>query len=280
MKILDLSYPKSESKKEIILSSILIGIFTYIFLIIFQPFGTQNFAFSKLSLILFPYAIFTTLSFATINLYFSEKKIKWTVTKEILKLIFIVFLCGILSYFYNALIISKVEISFFNFLFMIFYAFSVAIPLCLIYVLTRFIYLNNENEKKAQQISQKLELVNEKTSDEISKNKINIQDEIFEEENLLFVESTDNYCTFYHLKNSTIEKILLRTTLKFVEGQIKSNKILRCHRSYIVNLEKIESLKGNAQGYKLKMVDSDYIVPVSRKYLDLIDGVFNGSLLC
>ena len=117
MKILDLSYPKSESKKEIILSSILIGIFTYFFLIIFQPFGTQNFTFSKLLFILFPYAIFTTFSFAIINLYFSERKVNWTVTKEIFKLIFIVFVCAILSYFYNTLIVSKVEISFFNFLF-------------------------------------------------------------------------------------------------------------------------------------------------------------------
>lgn len=275
MKILDLSYPKSESKKEIILSSILIGIFTYFFLIIFQPFGTQNFTFSKLLFILFPYAIFTTFSFAIINLYFSERKVNWTVTKEIFKLIFIVFVCAILSYSYNTMIVSKVEISFFNFLFMIFYAFSVAIPLCLIYVLTRFIYLNNETEKKAQQISQKLEFLNEKPSYENLKNKINIQGKIFDEENLLFLESTDNYCTIYHRKNSTIEKVLLRTTLKSVEEQISSKKILRCHRSYIVNLEKIESLKGNAQGYKLKIFDSNYIVPVSRKYLNLINEVFN-----
>jgi magnesium-transporting ATPase (P-type) len=221
------------------------------------------------------YDIFTTFSFAIINLYFSERKVNWTVTKEIFKLIFIVFVCAILSYFYNTLIVSKVEISFFNFLFMIFYAFSVAIPLCLIYVLTRFIYLNNENEKKAQQISQKLEFLNEKPSYENLKNKINIQGKIFEEENLLFLESTDNYCTIYHRKNSTIEKVLLRTTLKSVEEQISSKKILRCHRSYIVNLEKIESLKGNAQGYKLKIFDSNYIVPVSRKYLNLINEVFN-----
>lgn len=63
--------------------------------------------------------------------------------------------------------------------------------------------------------------------------------------------------------------------MKSVEEQISSKKILRCHRSYIVNLEKIESLKGNAQGYKLKIFDSNYIVPVSRKYLNLINEVFN-----
>lgn len=273
MRILDLSYPKSESKKEIIISSILIGIFTYLFLIIFQPFGTQNVAFSKLYFILFPYAVFTTLTFAIINLYLSEKKINWTVTKEILKIILIIFICTILSYFYNTLIVSKVKISFVNLLFMVFYAFSVAIPLCSIYVLTRFIYLNYENEKKAKQISQKLEFEKSNLSIEIPKNEIHIQNKIFEEENLLFVESTDNYCTFYHLKNSTIEKDLLRTTLKSVEEQIKSKKILRCHRSYIVNLEKIKSLKGNAQGYKLGIENSNFTIPVSRKYLKSVDEI-------
>lgn len=273
MKISDFSYPKSESRKEIIISSVLIGIFVYLFLITFQPFGTQSVVFSKLAFILIPYSVFTTLVFAIFNLYFLERQRNWTISKEILKLILIIFSCSIVSYFYNALLISKVKINFINFLFMLFYTFSIAIPLCSLYAMTRFIYLNSQNQRKAKQILQKLDLQKENNFYENSNNTINIQDYNFKEENLLFVESSDNYCTFHYMQNSKSEKILLRTTLKSVEGQIQSKKILRCHRSYIVNLEKIKNLSGNAQGYKLVIEDSNIIIPVSRKYIKLVDEI-------
>ena len=38
----------------------------------------------------------------------------------------------------------------------------------------------------------------------------------------------------------------------------------RCHRAYIVNLDKIEQVEGNAQGYKLKLQGTEDLIPVSR----------------
>lgn len=274
MKILDLNYPKSESKKEIILSSFFIGLFAYFFLLIFQPFGTQNISFAKLAIILFPYAIFTTSTFALTNLYFSLKTMNWTIIREILKLVFIIFICAILSYFYNTLFISKVKISFVNFSYMVLYSFSIAIPLCAVYVLARFIYLNTLNQKNAEEISANIKFTKQIFQPNNEDYIIDINGQIFNERNIIFIESAENYCTVFYLSNEIIQKILLRTTLKSIENQIQSENILRCHRSYIVNFDKVKNAKGNAQGYKLSFENYDSFVPVSRKYLESVNKIF------
>jgi len=43
-------------------------------------------------------------------------------------------------------------------------------------------------------------------------------------------------------------------------------EIFRCHKSYIVNKVKIDSITGNAAGYKLKLKDYSEYIPISRKW--------------
>lgn len=272
--IFDLSYPKSKSKKEVFISSILVGISTYLFLLVFQPFGTNSISDFKLVKILFPYFLIVFSVFYFVNLFSLKKIVKWNLGKEISKIIVIILLCSILGYFYNTLIISKVQLSFLNFLYMFFYAFSIAVPICSVYVLTRFIYLNNKNNRLAAALSEKiasLEIVN----NIISKNQIRINGLTINEDDLYFIESTDNYCTFYYWDNSGIKNTLIRTTLKSTSEQIKSKNIIRCHRSFIVNLKKVKTVKGNAQGYKLKFENTDFEVSVSRKYMEDVKNVLN-----
>ncbi|WP_442872813.1 LytR/AlgR family response regulator transcription factor [Bergeyella sp. RCAD1439] len=89
------------------------------------------------------------------------------------------------------------------------------------------------------------------------------------------MESADNYCTFYYQDHFGIKKTLIRTTLKSILEQTQSEKILRSHRSFIINLKKVISIKGNAQGYKLRLQNCDYEVPVSRKYMEEVKSQLN-----
>jgi DNA-binding LytR/AlgR family response regulator len=91
--------------------------------------------------------------------------------------------------------------------------------------------------------------------------------------NLLFIESSDNYCTIFHVKSNATgigqpAKLLLRSSLSRLEGQINQPHIVRCHRSYIVNLDRIERVTGNAQGYKLHLLGGQFQVPVARRFND------------
>ena len=94
-------------------------------------------------------------------------------------------------------------------------------------------------------------------------------------DDLLFIESSDNYCTIVHLKDEPVGagkllKPLLRSSLSRLETQINRPHIVRCHRSYVVNLNRVERVTGNAQGYKLHLLNGQLQVPVARKYNDTL----------
>ncbi len=86
-------------------------------------------------------------------------------------------------------------------------------------------------------------------------------------DDLLFIESSDNYCTVYHLLNGKLQKPLLRSSLSRIESQlVHFPRLVRCHRSFIVNLDRVERVTGNAQGYKLHLLSGELEVPVARRY--------------
>jgi DNA-binding LytR/AlgR family response regulator len=82
---------------------------------------------------------------------------------------------------------------------------------------------------------------------------------------LLFIEADDNYCTVHWRTPAGIRNKLLRLNLKRIETQIAKPFIVRCHRSYLVNSHAISNILGNTNGFKLKISNSDFIIPVSRQ---------------
>ena len=95
---------------------------------------------------------------------------------------------------------------------------------------------------------------------------------------LLAIESSDNYCTVFLRKEGRVTKELIRSSLSRLEAQLSQqlpgadagNVPVRCHRSYVVNLSAVERVSGNAQGYKLHLAGGQLVVPVARKYNDTL----------
>lgn len=83
---------------------------------------------------------------------------------------------------------------------------------------------------------------------------------------LLYLTSADNYVEVIYKSGDNLAKKLLRGTLKQMQNQIEQRKILRCHRSYIVNLRHVIAVEGNAQGYQLTLRGTSNVIPVSRTY--------------
>jgi len=72
-------------------------------------------------------------------------------------------------------------------------------------------------------------------------------------------------------------KLLKRMTLKEFEEQFKFfyPYVFKVHRSYLVNLQTIESISGNAQGYVLRLKNfSEATIPVSRSKIQEFNRVF------
>ncbi len=85
---------------------------------------------------------------------------------------------------------------------------------------------------------------------------------------LIAIKSSDNYIEVYYKNNELVKKQIIRSSLKRVEELINRYEfILRCHRSYIVNIKFINEIQGNPQGFQLFMDDTDFTVPVSQKYI-------------
>lgn len=85
---------------------------------------------------------------------------------------------------------------------------------------------------------------------------------------LLFVESQKNYLLIH--TRASDEPIKIRSTLAYVIDQLQEHGIMRCHRSFAVNVSAIDEVSGNAQGLRLHLADTDQIVPVSRSYVATI----------
>jgi DNA-binding LytR/AlgR family response regulator len=81
---------------------------------------------------------------------------------------------------------------------------------------------------------------------------------------LLFLQAADNYVEVFSLINGQPSRIIIRNTLTAMEAVLSEKGIVRCHRSYLVNLGQVERVSGNAQGYRLHFAGLEASVPVAR----------------
>jgi hypothetical protein len=87
--------------------------------------------------------------------------------------------------------------------------------------------------------------------------------------NLLYLEGADNYVYIFYAENGKIKRAVLRNSLKNLEENLKPDAVIRCHRSYIVNSRKIESVSKSGKRIFLKLNNINETIPVSGKYENL-----------
>ena len=81
---------------------------------------------------------------------------------------------------------------------------------------------------------------------------------------IFFLQSSLNYVEVFYQQEDQLKKELIRISFQKIQEQLPEYLFIRCHRSYIINLQKVASVSGNAQGYKLHLNAHDLIIPVSR----------------
>lgn len=88
-------------------------------------------------------------------------------------------------------------------------------------------------------------------------------------ENLLYLEASENYITICYLKKGKLSKYLIRATMKKTEENLAGTSIIRCHRSYMVNFEKVKVIRKDKDGLKLELDNPEVIdIPLSKTYAD------------
>lgn len=92
---------------------------------------------------------------------------------------------------------------------------------------------------------------------------------------LLYIESADNYVNIYYQNKNKIAKFLLRITMKKMEDLFQNSEIIRCHRSYLVNFEKVKIIRKDKEGLLLELdLPMATDIPVSRSYFEKVMATF------
>lgn len=84
-------------------------------------------------------------------------------------------------------------------------------------------------------------------------------------EKLVFIKAEDNYASFHYSVGEKITRKLERISMSQLEQQIHNSQFIRCHRSYIINLNFVEKVERNLTGFKVILKGINNIIPVSRK---------------
>lgn len=94
-------------------------------------------------------------------------------------------------------------------------------------------------------------------------------------DDFLFAKSEGNYLEIFIEEEEKTNKFLKRMTLKEFESQLDSfPHFFKTHRSFLVNLQKVKNVKGNAQGLLLELHSHSIPLPVSRGMVPDFEKVF------
>jgi len=263
-------YPIEENTWRIIIP---ISLFIGLFMLIFQPFGLNELQSSNKILILSGYGLVTFLVLV-INLllipsllpvFFREEN--WIILKEIFFLLWILFTVGLANLLYSSWTMGF-SLSFTNILAFQTYTLAVGIIPVTTLTLVKQHYLKRRNEENAELLSHSIHerhatISSDKTlvfsSDNARENLELILDTI------LFIRAEGNYITITYLKNGKIARTLFRNTMKYAADLLEPFPYFyQCHRSWIINLNRITGISGNSQGLRLKLESYEDDIPVAR----------------
>ena len=86
---------------------------------------------------------------------------------------------------------------------------------------------------------------------------------------IIYIESVANYIIVAHFHNNEPRQTRLRGTLRNVEETLKAHGfIIHIHRAFLVNVNYVTEVTGNSNGYRIRMLGMDNLLPVSRANIE------------
>ena len=245
------------------------SLFLVVFMLVFQPYnpykvlliGTVTFIVLFVNIVLLPKVFPSTFDASN-----------WTIGKYIVFTIWQLLLDGIVTAIALDVFNFHPEVAFADKIFKVYSGVFTngIIPIALATLVLRN-HMLQENLRSAVMANRELEKIRLMKEDpgHAKSNVVTIYSETRETldlalSELLYVEASDNYSTVYWKNAQGVEKKMLRINLKNMESQLDNYFAIRCHRSFIVNINAIDHVTGNANGYKLGIKDTNFSVPVSR----------------
>lgn len=269
--------------KKVFLLLCSIALTSFVFTYLFDPFvvNVDEHKIDSLWIVVLHSVIPIPVAF--VYLFLLKKSVKnienWTLGKEFLHLIIILFIIGLFSFLIRDLIYTNPDNWSFRYLWEeirnTFLVGSLILLIILPLNLERLIskHLKGLKTLTPHTYQHQQHIIHNNSSIKIV---TSIKEENFELNipSFLYAKVDSNYLEIFY--KETKEKELKRLTLKEFGDQLNSCPfIFRVHRSYMVNLNEIESITGNAQGYKLSLKNySQRVIPVSRSKIEEFNQVY------
>ena len=254
--------------------SLIPALAVFFILTVLGPYGFAELTYVNRFLRAIPFTIITGLA-APINLLIAKSifpnvinEAKWTIGSEFIYNMYDIALIG----FWNSLFllyIGKSEVTYLQ-TFLNILAHTLVIGVIPVIALIAFkhnqalrrqlLKVNDLNEElKSHANTEKVQnLVSFFTENEKFEIKLNPT-------SILFLKSEGNYVELHYINESGKQsKYVLRNRLKTVLESLPKNTFFHCHKSYIVNLDKITLVEGNARNLNLKLSETIHKIPVSR----------------
>ncbi len=255
--------------------NLLIGLFVALFLYMFQPYGMSQYQGNMLLLVTwFGLATFvgsfSYFLFVTYVLKIRQDAPSFTFGKWlffILVLMVVITLCNFLVFW----LLNDRQVNLNWTLFINLFIKTAAIGFFPVSISGLIIFFRNN--KFYDQQARNLDLsgsqnIHGKTKEVLHLPSQYADDFVCETENIYAFEAQDNYVAIRYLADNTLKTSLIRNSLSAIEAFLPAGTFIRCHRSYITNLHKIDKVSGNAQGLVLTLKNSNLSIPVSRSYIN------------
>jgi len=266
-------FPFIENKNHRLLASILFSGFIYVFLLVFQPFGISNIQYYKPIYVAGFFGItFVVLLFSLVVAPIILKNLfdfdKWTIKKNAIFIVIQFLIVTILNWIYNSTVGYGITEQY-SLAFFVFITVSVGIipTLFLIYFIEK--NLSRKNEHIATNFNKSIEHKTSKSENSKIKLLSQNNDEtiIIELKQLICIRSEGNYLKVFFSTENELKSKLIRNSIKNIEEHlIIFENIIRCHRSYIVNLDAVKRMSGNARNFNLHIDNLGFTIPVSRSF--------------
>ncbi len=267
------SYPFEQSANEKWKTILIISFLLSLIFVFLQPFGFYPLA--KGYLLMGGYLLIT-LACLSVN-YFSlpfflsvtQSENNYSVRHLILFSAYNFILIGCWNHVFNSLYIRRDPlflIGGYEILITVVRTLIVGLLASGIYALIRYNLITRQHLQLSQELNQKLQRqLHDRQFEGKEVIEMTLEDKtvLFPRDQLIYISSEGNYLAFYFKESK--RPVLHRGRLKEMEKILENYpEFFRCHRSLIINLNYIESSKGNSQGLSLQLRHIDEYLPVSR----------------
>jgi hypothetical protein len=277
--LLNKPFPGITGTRQLVWAAAGFGAFVFLFLYVFKPFGLDSIP-QPLLLVTLGYGLITSVGMLLISFivkplfpaYYDDQG--WTTGKEVAHTMLNIVVIALGNFLYSAALgfvpVNATVLA-------VFTGFTMAVGImpATIHVLIR---QNNLQKKYAAGSSALNASIDKEPLTQADEKSLTLLDDEGREvvrcasSELLVIESMDNYVKIYYETGEGVKSVIARGALNRIEVDLAPYRaFFRTHRSYLVNLQRVTKIDGNARGYTLWIGGVDKAIPVARRRTEAFD---------